>query len=54
LVEHLKLAKNNGRIRPFITVFKPQESNQASIRIWNEQLIGYAGYNQSESSTKLY
>ncbi|MEI6380500.1 MAG: nitric oxide synthase oxygenase [Cyanobacteriota bacterium ELA615] len=29
----IKLAKNNGRIRPFITVFKPQESNQASIRI---------------------
>lgn len=50
LVEHLKLATNGGRIKPFITVFAPQKLNQPGIRIWNEQLIRYAGYKQSDGS----
>ena len=50
LVEHLKLATNRGRIKPLITVFAAQEPNQPGIRIWNEQLIRYAGYKQSDSS----
>ena len=50
LVEHLKLATNGGRIKPFITVFAPQHPNQPGIRIWNEQLIRYAGYKQSDGS----
>ena len=50
LVEHLKLATNGGRIKPFITVFAPQEPNQPGIRIWNEQLIRYAGYKQRDGS----
>lgn len=50
LVEHLKWATNDGRIKPLITVFAPQEPNQPGIRIWNEQLIRYAGYKQSDGS----
>ncbi|AFW93496.1 MULTISPECIES: nitric oxide synthase oxygenase [Nostocales] len=50
LVEHLRLATNEGRIKPLITVFAPQEPNQPGIRIWNEQLIRYAGYKQSDGS----
>jgi hypothetical protein len=42
-VEHLRLATNGGRIRPMITVFAPQEPDQPGPRIWNEQLIRYAG-----------
>jgi nitric-oxide synthase len=38
MTEHLRLATNNGNIRPVATVLHP------SVRILNEQLIGYAGY----------
>ncbi|GJD19941.1 nitric oxide synthase oxygenase [Rivularia sp. IAM M-261] len=50
LVEHLRLSTNGGRIKPFITVFAPQQPGQAGIRIWNEQLIRYAGYRQPDGS----
>lgn len=49
-VEHLRLATNGGRIRPMITVFAPQVSDQPGIRIWNPQLIRYAGYRQSDGT----
>ncbi|MDI2588487.1 nitric oxide synthase oxygenase [Psychrobacillus sp. NEAU-3TGS] len=39
LLAHIEYATNNGRIRPTITVFSAQD-----IRIWNHQLIRYAGY----------
>lgn len=38
LYRHIEYATNSGKIRPTITVFNPQ------IRIWNHQLIRYAGY----------
>ncbi|MDZ5471567.1 nitric oxide synthase oxygenase [Bacillus sp. 31A1R] len=43
LEDHIQFATNNGQIRPTITIFK-QESDQNRIRIWNHQLIRYAGY----------
>ncbi len=45
-VNHLRLATNGGRIRPTISVFAPQDPGQPGIRIWNPQLIRYAGYRQ--------
>ncbi len=39
LLRHIKFATNNGKIKPTITVFKP-----GVVRIWNEQIIRYAGY----------
>jgi nitric-oxide synthase len=39
LFEHIDYATNEGRIRPTITIFPPQD-----FRIWNHQLIRYAGY----------
>ncbi|MDN4494661.1 nitric oxide synthase oxygenase [Ureibacillus aquaedulcis] len=39
LLQHIEYATNGGKIRPTITVFKPN-----CIRIWNYQLIRYAGY----------
>ncbi|WP_027410777.1 nitric oxide synthase oxygenase [Anoxybacteroides tepidamans] len=40
LFHHLEFATNGGKIRPAITVFKPD----GDVRIWNHQLIRYAGY----------
>jgi nitric-oxide synthase len=44
-VHHLRHATNNGRIRSAITVFAPAaDEDDHGIRIWNRQLIRYAGY----------
>jgi nitric-oxide synthase, bacterial len=43
ILEHMEYATNGGRIRPAITIFAPQTEHQ-EIRIWNHQLIQYAGY----------
>ncbi|MCX5207048.1 nitric oxide synthase oxygenase [Streptomyces sp. NBC_00237] len=43
-VEHLEEAGNGGRIRPLITVFAPDTPARPGPRVWNEQLIRYAGY----------
>jgi nitric-oxide synthase len=42
--EHLRIAYNDGKIRPVITVFAPDAPGRPGPRIWNEQLIRYAGY----------
>ncbi|WP_327358980.1 nitric oxide synthase oxygenase [Streptomyces sp. NBC_01304] len=43
--DHLReAAGRDGRIRPLITVFAPDEPGRPGPRIWNEQLIRYAGY----------
>lgn len=39
LVEHIRYATNDGKIRPTISIFAP-----GRVRIWNDQLIRYAGY----------
>jgi nitric-oxide synthase, bacterial len=40
---HMEFATNQGRIRPAITIFASDVEN-GEIRIWNHQLIRYAGY----------
>ena len=50
LVDHIRLSTNGGTIRPMITVLAPQEPDRPGIRIWNEQLIRYAGYRQPDGS----
>ena len=45
VVEHLKYAANGGSIKPVISVFHQKPDGKSSpVRIWNPQLIGYAGY----------
>jgi len=39
LLTHINYATNQGRIRPVISIF-----NEKQVRIWNHQLIRYAGY----------
>ncbi|MFI6901806.1 nitric oxide synthase oxygenase [Nonomuraea sp. NPDC050394] len=43
--EHLRYATNGGNIRNVMTVFPP-----TGVRIWNPQLIRYAGYRQPDGS----
>ncbi len=50
LVEHVILATNGGKIRPLISIFAPQVSGEPGIRIWNSQLIRYAGYRSPDGS----
>ena len=50
LVEHLVLATNGGKIRSVISVFAPQVPGTSGIRIWNPQLIRYAGYRHPDGS----
>lgn len=45
---HLREATNGGRIRPLITVFAPEAPGRPAPRIWNEQLIRYAGYRTAD------
>ncbi|WP_166244513.1 nitric oxide synthase oxygenase [Paenibacillus turpanensis] len=48
-LEHIRFATNGGRIRPAITIF-PQESSEGAFRIWNRQLIRYAGYPRKDAA----
>jgi nitric-oxide synthase len=50
LVEHLRLATNGGRIRLLLTAFAPDEPGRPAIRIWNSQLVRYAGCRQPDGS----
>jgi nitric-oxide synthase len=44
LARHLRFATNDGRVRSTITVFAPDDSAGPRARIWNEQLVRYAGW----------
>src|SRR3954454_19203888 len=47
LVHHLHTA-GRGSIRPLISIFAPALPGQQFARIWNEQLIRYAGYRSED------
>ncbi|WP_268249388.1 nitric oxide synthase oxygenase [Planobispora rosea] len=49
-VNHLRDAAPGRRIRPTITVFAPDRPGVPGPRIWNEQLIRYAGYEMDDGS----
>ncbi|MGG2198298.1 MULTISPECIES: nitric oxide synthase oxygenase [Paenibacillus] len=44
LFRYMAFAANSGKIRPAITIFKPETEPGRGARIWNHQLIRYAGY----------
>ncbi|MFD1935560.1 MULTISPECIES: nitric oxide synthase oxygenase [Nonomuraea] len=50
LCEHLRLATNGGRIRPTITIFAPDTPGNPGPRVWNDQLVRYAGYRSPDGS----
>ncbi|MEV0399206.1 nitric oxide synthase oxygenase [Actinoallomurus sp. NPDC050550] len=49
-VEHIRTATNGGNIQSTTTVFAPREPGGAQIRIWNPQLIRYAGYRRPDGT----
>jgi nitric-oxide synthase, bacterial len=50
LCEHIQLASNGGNLRAVMTVFAPQNPGQPAPRLWNPQLLRYAGYKQPDGS----
>ncbi|SFA89187.1 nitric-oxide synthase [Cohnella sp. OV330] len=44
LLRHLAFATNGGEIRPAITILPQAGEGRESFRIWNHQLLRYAGY----------
>lgn len=49
-VDHLRVATNGGRIRPVMTVFAAEGQSRRRPRIWNPQLIRYAGWRRPDGS----
>jgi nitric-oxide synthase len=43
-ITHLREATDGGRIRSYITVFAPDGPQRKAPRIWNPQVVRYAGY----------
>jgi nitric-oxide synthase len=52
VVEHLATAgdRNRRTVRPVITIFAPATPKKPHARIWNEQLIRYAGHRRPDGS----
>lgn len=50
LLEHILFATNGGKIRSTMTIFAPTGPGSPGLRIWNPQLIRYAGYRQADGS----
>ena len=48
ICEHISLASGKGNLQPVITVFAPQVPGNEAPRIWNPQLIRYAGYKMED------
>ncbi|KAL7977920.1 hypothetical protein Chor_010872 [Crotalus horridus] len=48
LCNHINYATNRGNLRSAITVFPPRLAGRGDFRIWNQQLIRYAGYPQPD------
>nr|XP_005289790.1 nitric oxide synthase, endothelial isoform X1 [Chrysemys picta bellii] len=50
LCTHLQYATNRGNLRSAITIFPQRAPGRGDFRIWNSQLIRYAGYRQPDGS----
>ena len=53
-VDHLRLATNGGRIRPVMSVFAADGQTRHRPRIWNPQLIRYAGWRRADGTVLRY
>ncbi|KAJ3603901.1 hypothetical protein NHX12_028642 [Muraenolepis orangiensis] len=46
ICNHIKYATNKGNLRSAITIFPQRTDGKGDFRVWNTQLIRYAGYKQ--------
>lgn len=51
LLEHIEYATNGGKIRPTITILGMDYPNHTGLRIVNDQLIRYGGYETKDGIT---
>ncbi|XP_032618081.1 nitric oxide synthase 3 isoform X2 [Hylobates moloch] len=52
ICNHIKYATNRGNLRSAITVFPQRCRGRGDFRIWNSQLVRYAGYRQQDGSVR--
>ncbi|XP_072288550.1 nitric oxide synthase 1 [Eucyclogobius newberryi] len=50
ICNHIKYATNKGNLRSAITIFPQRTDDKHDFRVWNSQLIRYAGYKQPDGS----
>uniref|UniRef100_A0A8C5TKU7 Nitric oxide synthase n=1 Tax=Malurus cyaneus samueli TaxID=2593467 RepID=A0A8C5TKU7_9PASS len=50
MCRHIQYSTNNGNLRSAITVFPQRTDGQHDFRVWNSQLIRYAGYQMPDGS----
>ncbi|XP_071093891.1 nitric oxide synthase-like isoform X1 [Haliotis cracherodii] len=50
LCNHIKYGTNKGNIRSAITIFPHRTDGRHDFKVWNFQLIRYAGYRQADGS----
>ncbi|XP_019362213.1 PREDICTED: nitric oxide synthase, brain isoform X1 [Gavialis gangeticus] len=50
MCNHIKYATNKGNLRSAITIFPQRTDGKHDFRIWNAQLIRYAGYKQPDGT----
>ncbi|XP_077571063.1 nitric oxide synthase 1 isoform X2 [Stigmatopora nigra] len=50
ICNHIKYATNKGNLRSAITIFPQRTDCKRDYRVWNSQLIRYAGYKQPDGS----
>ncbi|ELU42427.1 nitric oxide synthase, oxygenase domain-containing protein [Rhizoctonia solani AG-1 IA] len=49
-LRHIEIANNGGRVKPTTTIFPQRFPGKESARIWNAQLMRYAGYKMPDGS----
>ncbi|XP_058416280.1 nitric oxide synthase, inducible [Diceros bicornis minor] len=52
ICRHLRYSTNNGNIRSAITVFPQRSDGKHDFRVWNAQLIRYAGYQMPDGTIR--
>ncbi|KAM5273466.1 nitric oxide synthase, inducible [Ctenodactylus gundi] len=52
ICRHLRYSTNNGNIRSTITVFPQRTDGKHDFRVWNSQLIRYAGYQMADGTIR--
>ena len=49
-LDHGEFVFNKGRIKPSITIFAPSTPGTPAAKVWNSQLISYAGHRQADGT----